>query len=398
MAEIFFDANSIKKELIYHRRNLHKIAEKGFELTKTVEYIWNALAEIGCKPYRCGNNGIYTVIGNVKSDECVLLRADMDALPIKEETDLDFKSNENMHACGHDMHSAMLIGAARILKMRENELIRPVKLLFQPAEETLQGAKNMIDNGILENPKVTAAFMIHVIVNTPMKTGRIIVGSGGVGAPATEYFEIEVVGKGCHGAIPNSGVDPIIAASNIVSALDAIKTRELSLYDNSVLTTGSVSSGTAYNVIPDRAIIKGSFRSFDMGIQAKIKKSVIRISQNISKAYNCTSEINFPTGCPCLINNNSLSKKVFDALSGELDKQYVIGVDEINSESKIEQRSAGSEDFSYISQKIPSLMLALSAGSSEDGFCYPLHHPKVLFDENCLVFGTAAFALIGLKL
>lgn len=398
MTEIFNEIKCIENEIINHRRNLHRKAEVGFDLPETVAYISKSLKEIGCNVYNCGNNGIYTVIGNKESENCILLRADMDALPLKEETDLEFKANNAMHACGHDMHSAMLLGAAKILKMHENELSRPVKLLFQPAEEILLGAKNMIDNGILDNPKVTSAFMLHVVVNTPIKSGVLIVSNSGVGAPATNYFEIEINGKGCHGAMPNTGIDPIIAASDIVRALDSVKSRELSLYDNSVLTIGSFISGTTHNVIPDKASIKGTFRSFDMNVQQKIESSLIRISNNIAAAYNCSADITFPTKCPCLINNEELSRKTVDILTSAIDKEHVITASEIKTKSRIEQRSAGSEDFSYFSTQTPSLMLALSAGSTDEGYMFPLHHPKTTLDENCLVYGTAALSIIGMKI
>ena len=216
MADFLSEAKRIEKKLIEHRRYLHQNAEIGFDLSKTCSYVRSVLKSIGCEVFNCGSCGVYTVIGKNNLDKCVLLRADMDALPINEEADISFKSNSNMHACGHDMHTAMLLGAAEIIKNHEKELKRPVKLLFQPAEETLEGAKNMIESEILLNPQVKSAFMLHCLVNTPLKVGTIIINSGGISAPSADYFEIKVTGKGGLGAMPNSGIDPIICSANII--------------------------------------------------------------------------------------------------------------------------------------------------------------------------------------
>lgn len=398
MADFLSEAKRIEKKLIEHRRYLHQNAEIGFDLSKTCSYVRSVLNSIGCEVFNCGSCGVYTVIGKNNLDKCVLLRADMDALPINEEADISFKSNSNMHACGHDMHTAMLLGAAEIIKRHENELKRPVKLIFQPAEETLEGAKNMIESEILLNPQVKSAFMLHCIVNTPLKVGTIIINSGGISAPSADYFEIKVIGKGCHGAMPNSGIDPIICSANIISALDSIKTRELSLYDSAALTIGSVNAGSAHNVIPNTATIKGTLRCFNENVRNIIKESIIRIATNISKAYKSTAEINFIKGCPCLNNDTKLSQKAKSELINQFGERFVIDTETVMEESSITERTSGSEDFAYFSEKVPFLMIAISAGCSTDGYIYPLHHPKTVLDERALIYGTAAYATIGLKI
>ncbi len=398
MSEILSKAKEIESKLIKDRRYLHKNAEVGFDLPMTTEYIKRTLQSIGCEVYECGKSGVYTIIGNKKASYCILLRADTDALPLFEESAEEFSSAKNMHACGHDMHTAMLLGAARILKPLENELLRPVKLLFQPAEETLSGAKNMVDGGILEDPKVTAAFMLHVTVGSPLPTGSLIVSSAGVSAPSADYFEIEITGKGCHGAMPNTGIDPITAAAHIITALDTVKTRELSLYDASALTIGSIFAGSAHNIIPDKAIIKGTLRAFDEAVRDTMKAAVVRISKNTAKALKSHANVTFPVGCPSLNNDEILSKKAYNLLSKEIGEAFVFSSEKVAKISGINQKSSGSEDFAFYSQLVPSLMIGISAGSADEGYTVPLHHPKVKLNEDALVYGSAVLATLALKI
>ena len=398
MTDIIKEFKKIENELIKDRRYLHKNAEVGFDLPKTTAYIKKTLQAIGCEVLECGRSGIYTVIGDRNASSCVLLRADTDALPIIEESVEEFASSKNMHACGHDMHTAMLLGAARILKQHENELSIPVKLLFQPAEETLSGAKNMIDNGILEKPNVTAAFMLHVTVNSPLSTGSLVVSSAGVSAPSADYFEIEISGKGCHGAMPNMGVDPITAAAHIITALDTIKTRELSLYDVSALTIGSVVAGTAHNIIPDKAFIKGTLRAFDEDVRDIMKDAIVRISERTAEALRSLAKVSFPVGCPSLKNDGALSQKAIEILSREIGDKFVYTSEKVAKISGLDQRSSGSEDFAYYSQQVPSVMIGISAGSNDEGYTIPLHHPKVRLNENALAYGSAALVALALNI
>ncbi len=397
MTDIFSFFKNIESDIIEYRRELHKRAETGFLLQKTVQYIKNILTEIGCEPIDIGNNGVYTIIGHNR-EKCILLRADTDALPIKEESDVPFSSSKNMHACGHDMHSAMLLGAARYLKSVESSLNCSVKLLFQPAEEILMGAKNMIESGILDNPKVTSAFMLHVMTAIPIKSGTLVVSNGGVSAPATKYFEIDVIGKGCHGAMPNTGRDPIIAAANIITMLDTIKTRELSIYDNATLTIGSVAAGNSHNVIPSSAKIYGTFRAFDMDMVSIIEESIKRICKNGAYALKCEATVSFPTSAPCLKNDNELSEKTMQILKSAFKDDLIVNSDELSKKFNTSTKSTGSEDFAYYSEMVPSLMIGLAAGNINDGYNFPLHHPKVKLDESALIYGATALALIATKI
>lgn len=400
--EFFKEAKEIESEIISNYRSLHKIPETGFALNKTAAYVKCRLDEMGIEHSECGENGIVALIGNKRAHGCILLRADMDALPIREETNVGFKSeNGAMHACGHDAHTAMLLGAAKILKKHESELVGCVKLVFQPAEELLEGAKNMIDSGVLENPKADAAVMLHVIVGTELKSGSVIISSGGVSAPSADYFQINVKGRGCHGSTPDKGRDPLAVACRIATALDEIKAKELSISEKAVITVGCLIAGNTPNVIPDSAVIKGSMRAFDEDTRRYIKERIGKIVSGIAGAFETEGVIDFYSGAPSLLNDERLSGAVEALANATLSPDLVKTSAELNREAERNGRKsegAGSEDFAYISRKVPSVMIGIAAGSRNDGYTYPLHHPKVIFDEKAFVNGSALLAKIGAKL
>lgn len=372
--KILEEVKNMSQELIDKRRYLHMNAETGFDLKKTLKFVETELMNMGYEPIHCGKAGIVAIAGGKKQGKVFLIRGDMDALPIKEETGLDFASNNSyMHACGHDMHTAMMLGAAKILKKHEDEIEGTVKLIFQPAEEIFEGSQDMIENGILENPKVDAALMIHVMANTPFETGTAIVSSPGVSAPAADYFEIKIQGSGCHGSMPNTGVDPINVAAHILLALQEINARELSVLDKAVLTIGTLNSGNIANVIPDTAVMGGTLRTYNEETRKFIKTRVREISEGIAKSFRAKAEVVFGSGCPTLINDKELSKCIFKYTEELLGKEMAFTVEELNNMSEASQssKSAGSEDFAYISQEVPSIMLALAAGQPEKGYCYP---------------------------
>ena len=213
--ELLKEAESYKDLLVEDRRYLHTHPGTGFDIKDTVDYVRKQLEEMGYQPTNCGKAGLVALAGGKKPGKVFLIRGDMDALPMKEEAEVDFPStNGNMHACGHDMHTAMMLGAARLLKAHEDEIEGTVKLMFQPAEEIFEGSHDMIEAGVLKNPDVDAALMIHVMAGLPVPAGTVISCDGGVSAPAADYFDIKVQGKGCHGSMPNKGVDPITASAH----------------------------------------------------------------------------------------------------------------------------------------------------------------------------------------
>jgi len=389
-----------KPTILSDRRFLHTHPGVGFDLQDTKEYVSHQLKEMGIEPISCGKAGVIGLVGGKNPGKVFLLRADMDALPITEEADVDFAAKGGkMHACGHDTHTAMLLEAARLLKEQEDQLQGTVKLMFQPAEEILEGASDMIQAGVLDNPKVDAGLMIHVLVNMPFEAGTAIVASGGVSAPAADYFSIQIQGEGCHGSMPNLGVDPITVAAHIILALQEIHARELSPADDAVLTIGSIQAGEAGNAIPDTAELNGTLRAYDEDVRNRLKTRMSEIAEHTAQAFHATSTVSFGSGCPTLLNNADLSDctlRYIRELTGP-DKAY--STEELASLSgggKV-AKNVGSEDFAYVSHEIPTIMLALAAGHSDKGYTYPLHHPQVKFDEDAMPVGAAIYAHVAMR-
>jgi len=398
--EILEKAKSLHNELVSYRRFLHTHPEIGFDLQETYQYVYNQLIQMGYSPNSYGRRGLIVSCGHANRGKTILLRADMDALPIEEEADIDFKStNGNMHACGHDTHTAMLLGAARILKEMENDLNGRVILLFQPSEETLEGAKDMIDAGVLRDTCPDAALMIHVVLGLPFETGSVVVCDGGVSAPAADYFEINIQGKGAHGAMPQLGIDPITVAAHIVTALQEIHARELSMADDAILTIGSLHAGTAYNAIPDTATLGGTIRSYDEEVRSFIKQRMEEIISGIATSFRASADLTFTSGCPTLFNDTSLSKEITSYMKELLGPQMAFSKADllVASDNAKASKATGSEDFAYFSHKVPAIMLAIAGGKPEDGYTYPTHHPKALFDENVLSYGAAVYAYSAIR-
>ena len=393
------EAEQIRDHVLRERRALHQMPGTGFDIDDTLSFVRQELTEMGLWPTDCGRAGLVALVGGKHPGKVFLLRADMDALPIREEADVDFPSrNGRMHACGHDLHTAMLLGAARLLKAHEDEIDGTVKLMFQPAEEIFEGSHDMIEAGLLENPKVDAALMIHVMAGMPFPAGTVVVSAPGVSAPAADYFDIRVQGKGCHGSMPNTGVDPLTAAAHILIALQELHARELAMDDRAVLTIGTMNAGTAANVIPDTVTMGGSIRTFDEETRAFIKQRMAEIAEGTAKAFRAEASVTFGSGCPTLVNDKDLSACCGEYMKELLGAGKAFSVAELNAMGGGSgSKTAGSEDFAYVSQEVPSIMLALSAGQPEKGYCYPQHHPMAKFDEDVLPGGSAVYAWSALR-
>ena len=390
--DILAEAQAIRETLITHRRTLHEQPETGFELNNTLTYVRTRLEELGYAPKACGKAGLTATVG--RGSPVFLLRADMDALPIREEADLPFAAtNGNMHACGHDMHTAMLLGAAQLLKDHEAELKGTVKFMFQSAEELLEGAKDMVSHGLLEDPKPEAGMMVHVMTGSDLPTGTVTVCDGGVSAPGAAYFTIRVQGKGCHGAMPNMGIDPIAASAHILLGLQGIRAQELGLSEDAILTVGSFHAGNRPNIIPDTATLQGSLRAFGSETMAFMQKRTEEIAAGTAAAHRASAEVIWDTVCPPLVNDFTLSEQ-----TAKWTRQ-LLGPDRTLTQKQLagKVRSSGSEDFAYVSQQISMIMVSLAAGSREEGHLYPLHHPKVTFSEEALAAGTAVLVNTAIR-
>lgn len=389
--ELLARAKELQPKLLKIRRELHRHPETGFDLTYTKTKVREELEKIGYEPTDCGKAGLVVCVGGKQPGKTFLLRADMDALPLTEETDIDYHSENlgKMHACGHDMHTAMLLGAAKILKERENEIKGTIKLMFQPAEEIFQGSLDMIANGVLENPKVDAAMMIHVVAGMPMPAGMFLIPSGGISSASCEQYHITVTGKGGHGSTPHLAIDPITAASHIHLALQEINSRELEPGVYGVFTTCKFTAGNASNIIPNTAQMWGTIRTTDPfeKIGKQIKTRMTEIAKGIGCAMRCDVDIEFYDYCPCMVIDNELSNKAL----GYMKELVGQGVQQVAS------AGGGSEDFAFISHKIPTVGLFMSAGNTKEGYEYNIHNPKLKLDDSILWIGSAAHAYMAMR-
>lgn len=394
---ILQEAEGLLEELQGIRRELHKHPEVGFELSFTKAFVKAKLEEMGYEPIEMGKAGLVVLIGGSKPGKNVLLRADMDALSLTEEADVPYASKETgkMHGCGHDMHTAMLLGAAKLLKAHEDEIVGTIKLEFQPAEEIFQGSPDMIQAGVLENPKVDAAVMMHVIAGMPMPSGMIMVPGGGISMASCEQYHITVKGKGGHGSTPNLSIDPITAAAQIHLALQEINSRELDANDYGVFTTCHFDAGTSSNVIPDTAQMWGTIRTVDPEnkVGEYIKKRMTEIVGGIATALRCEAEVEFYDYCPCMKIDGELAEKVMHLTSellgpGAIDLAAVTGG----------KAGGGSEDFAFVSHHVPTVCMFITAGNSEEGYLYGQHNPKVKYDDSILHIGAATYAYLALRL
>lgn len=380
MKEIMNQAKLIKDELISYRRTMHSNPEVGSELPKTKAYVMDKLKEFGYEPKEICESGIVATIKGNKEGKVFLLRADMDALPMKEVTECDFKSNNgSMHSCGHDMHTSMLLGAAKLLKQNQDKIEGTVKLVFQPDEEGFTGAKKMIQSGVLENPKVDAAMAMHVHSGTP---SNVVLCGLGTSIAGCNRFRIVVRGNGCHGAMPELGVDPINIAAHIYISLQEIIAREISATQSAVLTIGKFVAGEAANIIPGEVVMEGTIRSLNKEIGEFIFNRVNDIVISTAKMFRGEAELIELSSVPPLTNDTELSKEVTSYLKDLLGEKSVV---------LFEGGGMGSEDFASYSYKVPSVYLMLGAGTKQENPLYgeAMHNEKVVFNEDILVTGAA---------
>ena len=383
MNKILEQAQSIKNNIIEYRRVIHENPEVGDNLPKTKAYVMEKLREFGYEPKEICESGIVATIEGSKPGKTFLLRADMDALPMSEETTYEFKStNGNMHSCGHDMHTAMLLGAAQILKQNQDQIEGTVKLVFQPDEEGFTGAKKMIKAGVLQNPNVDAALAMHVNSGTP---SNLVVAGKGTSIGGCFRFRIVVKGTGCHGAMPETGVDPINIAHHIYSALQTILVREIPATKPAVITIGKFVAGDAPNIIPGEAIMEGTLRYLDKEMGDFMIERMNEIVTSTAKTLRGEAELIELSSVPPLTNDNELLGEVTEYVKDIVGQQGVF---------VFEGGGMGSEDFASYSYEVPSLYLILGAGSTQENELYgvPMHNPKVVFNEDILPIGAAIHA------
>ena len=374
MNQYLQEAEQIKDTIVADRRQIHQNPEVGIELYTTTEYIMKRLKEMGYEPKEICKSGVMASVGK-KGGKTILLRADTDALPMQEDSGLAFQSKNSCaaHTCGHDMHAAMLLGAAKLLKEHESELNGEVRLMFQPDEEALTGAKAMIEAGILEG--VDNALALHVM-SGKMAPGNVVTAPGVVAA-SQDRFVIEVTGTGTHGAMPHLGVDPITVGAHILLGLQELIARELDSTTPVVITVGSFQAGDAANIIPQKAVLQGTIRSLSIESRSFAKQRLVEIAELTAKTYRAECSVSFPVETPCNYNNPEFTKQI----TGYLE--------EMNIPVIPAPMGMGSEDFAYVAEQVPSTILIVAAGGEEEKYHYPMHNPKIQFNEDVLPYGTA---------
>lgn len=370
-------AHAIADEIVSCRRAIHGFAEVGFDMPNTLNFVKEKLTEYGYENIQEMGGGLVITVGT--GDKTFLLRGDMDALPMKELSGVDFAAtNGQCHACGHDMHAAMLLGAARMLKEMEEELPGTVKLMFQPAEELLSGAKAMVAAGVLENPKVDAAMALHVTTGYP--TGTLISRNGSYMA-SSNNFRMTIHGKATHGAMPERGIDPVYIGAQIVIGAQELMSRELPFTKSATLTMGHFSAGSVPNSIPDTALIEGTMRTVDPDTQAHLAKRLPEVANCIAQTYRGSVDFEYISDAPVLVVNDAVYEDVCRYINN-LDPEKISLV-------YLKSPATASEDFAEVASRVPTCYVNIGAKDVEAKEVYPCHHPKVVFDEKALPIGTA---------
>ena len=374
-------ALELKDETIANRRHIHKNAETGLDIPKTKAYVMEKLTEYGLEPKDCGY-GVTATLG--KGGKVLLLRADMDALPMPEESGEEFAcpTGKEAHTCGHDFHAAMLLTAAKMLKEKEDTLEGTIKFMFQPAEETFEGSKNMIENGILENPPVDAALAYHVSPGK-MPIGLFMYNDKDTMMYSVDGFKITIHGKGSHGAYPHVGVDPINIGVHIHLALQELIARESDPTHSCVLTIGQFAGGTAANIIPETAVLQGTIRTNKPEARELLVRRMKEVAEKTAAVYNGIVDIEMISEVPPLICNPKLT----DEVVGYMQELGIPGLTPYPGIS-----ASASEDFAVIAEKVPSTFMYLSAGYLDERGQYPAHHPKAQFNEDVCPIGAACLA------
>ena len=371
------DIDELVPDMVAMRRDLHEHPELAFEEVRTSGIVAGRLRALGLD-VRTGvaKTG---VVGTLKGGKArpgaktLAIRADMDALPIHELNDLDYRStiDGKMHACGHDGHTSVLLAVADLLTKRREELNGNVKFVFQPAEEVIGGAEPMVKEGALEG--VDNIIGLHIFSDYPL--GRVGVRAGSTFASA-DKFVLKVRGKGGHGAMPSTAVDPIIVAAHITTALQTLVSRETSPFSPTVITVARIEAGTAFNIIPEDAELWGSLRAYSAEHRALMIRRITELAQGIATAMNASCEVKIFDGCPACVNDPAMSELVQRAAASTVGAQSVDSGEEV--------MTTGSDDMAYFLQAVPGCYFIVGAHNEEKGAKYPHHHPRFQIDEDSL--------------
>jgi len=387
------ESETILPDVVTIRRRIHRQPERGLDLPITQALVVDELTKLGLTA-RLGRatTAVSAVIDGSKPGRTVLLRGDMDALPLTEDTGLEFSSEIDgvMHACGHDTHIAMLLGAARLLVERRESFAGQVLLMFQPGEEGYAGAKVMIDEGLLDPPGIprpSSAFAIHISTEYPAATINI---RPGPMMAAADFVNIDIHGRGGHASQPSAALDPITIAAEIVIALQTFVTRRVEVFDPAVITIARIASGTTNNIIPASARLEGTTRTFSEKTRTQVHEGIVRLTKGIAEAHGATADVELLTLYPVTINEPGFTELV-RATALEL-----LGDDQVDSSI---QPVMGAEDFSFVLQQVPGAMAFLGGRPAEENpETAPANHSNlVVFDEPSMAAGVATYAAVALR-
>lgn len=371
------------------RRHLHQHPELSFQEEKTAAYICSRLEQLGIRYQKQigGTDGILACLGPSTAEKAVLLRADMDALPIEEQTGAPYASQNPgvMHACGHDAHTAILLGVCRVLKKLEKQLPVAVKLAFQPGEETDGGAAPMIAAGVLNDPNVLACAALHM--DPDLECGKITVKNGPLYASPDE-FDLTIYGAGGHGAQPHLCTDPIMIAAEVIQSLQTIVSRKTDPFLPAVVSVCSMHAGNATNIIPDTAFLSGTARAMTQDMRDFLEKEIADIVSAVCKRYGAEYDFQFRKMFPPLINDNATAKRLHASA-----KRYLSPDNAIWGGAS----TMAGEDFAYFAQAVPSALFKLGCRNEKKGIVSPLHSPKFDIDETCLKYGIMIFSDFALR-
>lgn len=375
------EVRALADELVGWRRHLHQYPELGFQEHKTASFIQFLLKQWGVEfcP-EVAQTGIVAMIRGQQPGRVMAIRADMDALPIQEENEVDYRSQhpQRMHACGHDGHTAIALGVTKLLQQQRHRLQGSVKVIFQPAEEGPGGAKPMIEQGVLRDPDVEAIMGLHLW--NQMALGQVGV-KGGPSMAFADRFELEIHGLGGHGALPHQTVDSIVVGSQIVNALQTVVSRSVDPLQPAVVSIGRFRAGDAFNVIAPIAEIWGTVRSFDPSVADLIPARIEQIVAGMCQAHNATYRLNYIRNYPAVVNDENVAAMVAKAAQTVLGSAGVIQP----------EMTMGGEDMSFFLQQIPGCYFFLGSANPEQGLNYPHHHPRFNFDERALAIGVEIF-------
>jgi amidohydrolase len=379
------EVDEIMPGVIADRRHLHQHPELAFEEHETAKLVADRLEALGVEDIRTGvgRTGVTGLIRGTGSgpgkDRVALFRADMDALPIDEENEVDYKSTVSgkMHACGHDAHTAMLLGSARVLMGLRDQFAGTVKLLFQPAEEVPPGgAIEMIEAGVLEDPHVDAVFGLHAAAELP--AGKIGVRNG-VASAGSDRFRITIQGRGGHAARPNDAIDPVVVGAQIVNALQTLVSREVDPTQSAVVTVGSIVAGEAYNVIPDTAVIKGTVRTLDPDVREQIAERLPALAKGIGEAMRADIDVWYFKGYPSMVNDPAMTDIVREAAAEVVGAENVV-------ETPV---GMGGEDFARFLEQRPGSFFRVGTRNEGRNIVFGHHHPRFDVEEEGMATGIA---------